>query len=78
MSSRFVNFRSPVSAVPRNVVMCHMPIAGVATAGINVAAAAGEYVTAAAGVVYGLTNIIYLVTPRSLKHYCLHPKILKC
>ena len=56
MSSRFVNLGSPVSAVPGKVVMCHIPIAGVATAGINVAAAAGKYVTAAAGVVVGLGN----------------------
>ena len=56
MSTRFVNLGSPVSAVPGKVVMCHMPIAGVVTAGINVAAAAGEYATAAAGVVVGLGN----------------------
>ena len=52
--------------------MHYMPIAGVATAGISVAAAAGEYVTAASVVVHGLGNaccndVIYLVTPRSLK-----------
>ena len=33
-----------------------MPIAGVATAGISVAAAAGEYVTTAGIVVLGLGN----------------------
>ena len=42
MSSRFVYLGSPLSAVPGKVVMHRMPIAGVATAGINVAAAAGE------------------------------------
>ena len=55
-SSRFVNSGSPLSAVPGKVVMCCMPIAGVSTAGISVAAAAGEYVTTAGVVVLGLGN----------------------
>ena len=54
MSSRFVNLGSPLSAVPGKVVMHCMPIAGVATAGINVAAAVGEYVTTAGVVVVWL------------------------
>ena len=49
-----VNLGSPLSAIPGKVVMPRMPIAGVAAAGINVGAAAREYVTATGVVVVWL------------------------
>ena len=55
-SSRFVNLGNPLSAVTGKVDMHRMDIAGVATAGISMEAAVGEYATATGVVVLGLGN----------------------
>ena len=78
-SANLVAVISVPGVIPGRVIMCHMPSAGVTMAGINVAGAAGEYVAPSVVVVVGLvtTDGIYVVTPRSLKHYCLHPEFFE-